>query len=877
MPNQTGAEPLPATDTLWRDVYHVIEPLPGEGGAQLWRAHRTDTAQEVVLRVAPGVENDPRSAALSRLGTVELVHLQRVRDRHFVGGQRVEISDAIRGVPLDVWRRERSAVDLATVETVVRQIAEALGVLHATGLVHLGLKPGAVFVREENGGLHCTLGGLEAVTFFDASQPIPMAVDPRYAPPEAAALERHEPGRRLCAWDWWGLGRVVQEFLLGHHVIDDVPGADRSLPAESRMEALLLEPSAKGMRAGAVETMLKLDPRLQLLLRGLLASDPEVRWNGDAVDRWTKQLPVKEHYTTLRVEKKFRWRGRLWSVPDAAKELQTAERWSEAVTQIFDAGVPGTLANFISKSPEQKNLAPHLAETRKLIACEPLAALAPTVAREIVTTVALVQLAAGNLIWRGRRLDGESLGAIVAEKPDDAERFAFARALVHRTITAELDRHDFAASRSIGQIARSAADAEAIIRRQGWLKGPDDGASEQIFRLALAPEAALLAARQRLQRDFACAIPPAIDKMFKVAKPSRVELIVLAWAESEAAQRGFITHLDWEVQQLKLLQERGGPIAAGLFWARLGRALAAGPAIFGVWPAVAVGWGGAALAIEFVFPGAKWLGAALAPVALAIGARLFVSLGLATTVRRVAPAARPWTWRDGAKRCEVETVAAGKGLDAAGLERALAEINSEIAKLKRLSPAPEALQTPAKFGGVRGAASASWVLIGGVLLACGWRGKVHPPSWTALEIAWFPSQAAQILAAAKSDATGAAQISAKPIAPDDAPVADAIKVSWPYHATDDFETLNPVETIEPTKAQLAYAMQRGRTIAAPYRTETINSFVLFEVPAGEKIGVVVFDCAHASLVLPRVFILATRPPARAWVELSARKAVVVPE
>jgi hypothetical protein len=285
----------------------------------------------------------------------------------------------------------------------------------------------------------------------------------------------------------------------------------------------------------------------------------------------------------------------------------------------------------------------------------------------------------------------------------------------------------------------------------------------------------------------------------------------------------------------------------------------------------------ATLAIEFIFPGAKWLGAALAPVAFAIGARLFVSFALATTVRRFAPTARSWTWRDGAKRCEVETVAAGKGLDAAGLERALAEINSEIAKLTRLNPAPEALQTPAKFGGVRGAASASWILIGALLPACGWRGKVHPPSWTALEIAWFPSKAAQILAAAKSDATGAAQISAKPIAPGDALIADAIKVSWPYHATDDFETLNPIETIEPTKAQLAYAMQRGRAIAAPYRTETINSLVLFEVPAGEKIGVVVFDCAHASLVLPRVFILATRPPARAWVELSARKAVVVPE
>src|SRR5205823_5377413 len=119
---QTGAELLPAADTLWHEVYHVVEPLPAPDGEQLWRAHRTDTAEEIVVRVMPGTKGDGRSAVWSRLGMIELSFLQRARDAHFVAGRRVEVLDALRGLPLDAWRAARPSVDVATVETIVRQL-----------------------------------------------------------------------------------------------------------------------------------------------------------------------------------------------------------------------------------------------------------------------------------------------------------------------------------------------------------------------------------------------------------------------------------------------------------------------------------------------------------------------------------------------------------------------------------------------------------------------------------------------------------------------------------------------------------------------------------------------------------------------------------
>lgn len=883
---QAAAELLPATDTLWQDVYHVIAPISGgTGDVQLWKAHRTDTAEEVVLRVVPGIKNAGRLEAWKRLCTIELSHLQRAREEAVIGGCTVEVVDAVRGVSLAAWRSGRSSVDAATVEALVRQLAEALGVLHATGLVHLGLKPETVFVREEGGVLNFTLAGLETVVCFEGDTPIPAAVDPLYAPPEAAGLLQHEPGPALCAWDWWSLGRVAQELILGRHVVDKLPDADATqstLMRAARAETLLFEHAAKGMKAGAVEVMVGLEPRLDLLLRGLLSSSPEERWGGEFVDRWLRQKPVKEHYTVPRTEKKFRWRGRLYTVIEAAKDLRTAELWPEAASHIFEPDSPNTLAHFIRRAPDHDLVRSQLADLLKLMEVEPLRSTPPAAAREVVLTLALLQLAGANLLWRGRRLDGTTLHAILAEDADNPERLAFARALTNRTITAQIDRCDFESGRSLTELGRIAAEAESMIRRQGWLKGADDRAVERIFRLSIAPEADLHAARERLRHDFARSNQPAVDKLFKSAKCTRAELVALAWAEPSAAACGFVKHADWEATQLKQLRERGEQLAGALFWARLGRALAAGPAIFGGIFVLGAIWCVAAIAVAGVWPGPKWLPVAVAPLVLALIMRVAGVLMFSGAVRRWVPGAPPWKFFDGIARCRAELRSTGKGLDATALEAALAEINTGIAQLKLINPPPVPVDGPPRFGSVRTIALAGWFVLAAVVAACGWRAKTHRPSLESIRTAWFPSAVVPLTPGAIAGAAlpaGAVPpaAEAKLVDKESAGPSGPIKVSWPYKPGDDAQVIGLKENLPATNAQNSYALKRGREIVAPYRLETINTLVIFEVPVGDKVAVMVFDGVKGGLVNSRVYVLEFRPLARSWIEVGEHKGIYLGE
>ena len=902
---QTGAEPLPATDTLWCEVYHVIEQFPAEGDVQLWKAHRTDTAKEVVLRVLPGTGTEARQEAWARMCAIELPHLQRAYQAQLVEGHRVEVVEALRGTPLNVWRAGRPSVDVATVEAVVRQLAEALGVLHASGLVHLGLRPEVIFVREEKGALHCTLAGLETVTRFEGDQFITARVDPLYAPPEAAGLLQHESGPTLCAWDWWSLGRVAQELILGRHVVDALPDAVATESAPDRIaraEKLLFEHAAKGLRAGAVEVMVDMDPRLDLLLHGLLSSAPEARWGGEFVDRWVRQKPVKAHYTVPRTEQKFRWRGRLYTVAAAAKEFRSAELWAEAGKHIFEPDSPGTLANFIRRASDQQLVWQKLTELLQLTESEPLRSQPPAVGREVLLTLALLQLVGANLLWRGRRLDGESLRAFLAEEPENQERFAFARVMTNRTITLEIDRCDFEAGRSLTEIGRMAADAEAVIKRHGWLKGTEASETARIFRLTLEPVATLQAARERLQKGFACANQPAMEKIFKNAKPSRVELVVLAWVEPAAAACGFVTHADWEAKQLQDLRARSGQFVGGLFWGRLGRALGIGPGVFGGWFAFAACWGTAALLVALLWPGPKWLGLALAPALLAAVARAVGSLAIAGAVRDFMPGVRPWKWTDGGARCRTELDAVGKGLDAVALEKALGDINAGIAKLTLLSPPPAPIAGPPRFEGLRVVAISSWVVLAGILAVAGWRGRAHPLSWTDFRTAWIsttpvPQPASGTLpgatpgsatvdtaagatgiasdGAAGAAATATAGAAAKPSAAGAGAPSGPVKVSWPYKPGDDAPAIGLKETLTATSAQNSYALKRGREIVGPFRTDTINTLIIIDVPVGDKVAVMVFDGVKDAVVTPRVFILEYRPFARSWIDVGGNKGIYI--
>lgn len=882
---------FPVPKTLWRNLYKIIDALPDKAGAKRWSATRTDSAEELVLCFTPEVKNSPRSAVWKQLQTLDLSHLQRAKEAFVVGAYRVEVCGETEGVALDVWRREKPALEDAEVETIVRQLTEAIGVLQASGLVHLGICPAAIFISEPQGKLHCVLGGMEGVTAFEKTQPIAVTSDPFYAPPEAVLLDAHDPGPSLCAWDWWSLGRVVQELILGHPVLDDLPGASATeTPAErsARAEILLLEQTKGGMQAGAVEAMPPLKERMNLLLRGLLSSAAEVRWGMESMDSWSRQLPVKENYATPRTETKFLWRGRRYSVPDAAKVFQAEENWAEAVINVFDTDTPGALAHFIRNAPDKNGFAAQLRELRQLAEAEPLSALPKALQREVVTSIALLTLGAKNLVWRGKRLDGESLPSLLEEAPENPDSYTLVRAFTHRTLTTKIDRHDHAAGKSLTQVGRYAEDSEAIIRRNGWLKDAEQGASERIFRLAISEESALLAIREGLQKTYACCTQYSLDRSLRSVKPTRVDLVLIAWIEPRAAEHGFVTHADWQAQQLVLLRERGVPLVAKLFWANLARALEAGLVAFGALPMVLTIWGVVSVVMAVLFPGPQWLAAVLVPAFLALGGRALLARVTATDLRRFIPDARRWTWADSDARCRSAMAPLAKGVDRAGLERALDELDAEIEKLKLLVPQPQPITRPPCFTGTRVAAGSSWALLTAVVLCAGWRGIVEPPSLPNLEISWMPAAGVKKMASGSASAETAGAVTdnstqagkvwaAKRVAGEAQAVATRPKVAWPFPFTDTVKRLAIRQIVVATPAQAAYALKRGRGILAPYRPETTQLRVVFEVPVGEQIGVMIFDGAENDLAATTVFLLDKKPPQQTWIEIDALKGFVVAE
>jgi len=858
------AELLPATDALWHEVYHVIAPISESASAQLWRAYRTDTAAEVILRVLLGVKGDARADAWSRLSLIEHPNLQKACEAHYVDKYRVEIYSAPVGVTLDGWRNERSKVEISVIETIVRNLSEALGILHANGLAHLGLQPNTVYIQDEKGLLNCTLSGLDTVVRFEGDKLIPARVNPLYAPPEAASLSLHEPGTTMCLWDWWTLGRTTQELILGHHVLDEFPNAD---PAQSeqdrwaRAEALLFEQDLTGPRAGAVEVMTT-DARLNVLLRGLLASSPEGRWGGEFVDRWLQQKLVKENYSDKRIETKFRWRGRLYTVPEAAKEMQSAELWEEAGQQVFKVGTPGMLAHFIKNMPEQHLVHKSLEDLIKFGSSDLLKSLPPAISRDIILLLALLQLAGERFLWRGRRINGEALSALLAEEPTSPERLAFVRALTDRSITAQVDRYDFEAGRSLAASGLLVADAEAMIRRFAWLQGKNEAESVSIFRLALEPESVLQAAHGRLKQAFAGASDPALDKIFKAEKPARSELIALAWVETKSAGRGFVTHQEMKSRRLAELEQRCQQMVGLIFWQKFARSLRAAPLIFGSRWLILAGGVTMMLFVAVLKPGPLGLILGLVPLGLLIALRLGCRLMQANSIKAWGGDQRPWGWDEHFARCRAEI---SQRIEQQALPATLKEalvmfdrLNRERVDLAKPDACPLIAQSPQKHG-TGFAALASWVIMlvvvgGSIGLAVKTPPDInaHLKAWTAL----FAS---------------APKEKVKPLEP------PTTKISWPYKAPKEtpFE-ITAMGVFNPSSEQSKLATERAQELLKGYKPETIDGLIAIYVPLeGANGGLLLYDGVKGAFMGRNGVLINFVPMPKMWMEIGDQRAIFI--
>lgn len=855
---------LPVVGTVWRAKYEITELLLDAADVRVWRGRTVEGAHDVELRLSRYLEPEIRAQAWAKVGGIDSPHLQHARDVQRVGDHRIEIAGAVRGKTLLQWRADRPSLDPDTIKAIVSQLADALGALHAFELVHLGLRPEAVFVEETGVSVHCMIGGLEALTSFDRSHPIPAAVNPFYAPPEAQGLNVHVPGPAMCAWDWWSLGRVIQELVLGRHVVSLMKGepATGGVAARARAEALLMETDQSGPRAGAVEIMPALDPQIGLLLRGLLTSASEARWTGDNIDRWVRGLPVKEHYATRRADTHFRWRGRPFTIAEAATLLQSAEHWSENSVQLFEVTTPGTLAHFLRWSPTQSTAYEQLTSAMELADALPLKLSSPVAQRETVTIIALLQISAGRLVWRGRGLESATIEAMFSEL-GETDGLMVLRALTTRSTALQIERIDAEAGRQLTELGRTTGDAEGVLRRHGWLAANDNAASARLFRLALQPIAALRSVREELGRQFAGSDHPGMAKLFGSTNPGRTELVVLAWAASSPERFKFFSHTEAARRRGEELRKRGLELIAALAWPQWESALRIGSVVFAGWVPFAITWFAAGVAVAILWPGAIGLAAAAVPFLVGLAVRMAAVPKQRRALRAVLPEAT-WNWRDGPARCRHYLRVAGRGASRAELENELSGVRTELAELNQLQPPPAPLPPLPRFAGIRLASALSWslpIIFAGIGI---WRFESHPPSLREQHAAWAPpapetAKPALVAAMAKESEKSDADT----------------KVSWPFKPGDSAVKAVVLSAEPATSTQSAYARSHGHELVAPYRPETINTLIIMPVPAGNDAAVMIYDGKNGDLAGDQLYRLEFAPIPRTWIEVSGRKGIYI--
>jgi serine/threonine protein kinase len=183
------------------------------------------------------------------------------------GGKYYEVVEYIAGGDLGAWiKKTPSEKRLEKLPDIVRQIAEALHILHERKLIHRDLKPANVLLRSEE-PLELVLidFGISRQIDREATKHATVVFKgtPAYcAPEEFSGLFGREA-------DWWHLGIVAYEVIKGEHPFAGVNQAVISYQIITQDIPL-------------PDTV----DRYRVLLRGLLNRDPKKRWGYEQVRAW---------------------------------------------------------------------------------------------------------------------------------------------------------------------------------------------------------------------------------------------------------------------------------------------------------------------------------------------------------------------------------------------------------------------------------------------------------------------------------------------------------------------------------------------------------------------------------------------------------------
>ncbi len=896
VPTEGGARGLDLENLtpggLWRGTYRIGDQLPDITHGKSLNAVVEASGEAVVVR-SFRVNDGARSRTWSRLAALASADALGLVEAEEVDGRRIEVTRQPKGQTLrDAWNGRRLEAEALT--AVLGGLAQRLAELHAGGVAHLNLSPDTVRVLTSDAGVQVSLAGLETAIDFGGNHLVAVAVDPFYAPPEALGLFQHHAGPALRAWDWWSVGRTVQELLLGKHVLALMLDRDvsRRTPELMLRADQALRDRSSAHKPGGVELMGDLPGPVRTLLRGLLSACRDARWGLADVSAWLDGKPVRERYHLAPNERLFLWKDRAYSVPEAAEHFLVTEH-TEAVSQILGLSDTGTLYQFLGEDGTYRKLRDRVDGLRRLAEASAYAAFDAQVVREVIAALALGQLADPGTPFRirGRAIEPGFLRDLLlpAAQPSGLDLL---EVLVEYTTVQTLAQMDSAASGLLGQVERVASAALGLAARHHWCGRDNRSHRAAMLRWALESEAALSERWQAGRALYAATRDEALDAVFKAEKPGHPELCVLAFTLETPEAYSFVTHAAWRAEELGRLHSEARRTAGALSWLHLGRALLTGSHVIGPLPVFLLYWLLVTALLAVAYPSRASAVGAIVVLASAWTLRVV----LRRRVRRIAAASLPAESGGlrGSRDCDRaarEMLASGTPLSVRGLQVRLDELNAALVKIApEGAPRPhhqavgfESIRTTTLLVGVLSAISA------GVL---GYRVYQSPPSWPDLARAWFPPAVArplpQVHAGAlaaggqtaqvdvSTPATGrvgpAPKADAAPVSDDD-PTEVMEQVAWRHREPDNLQVPPLREVREPSPEQMEIALRRGESVTKAFRSETITALVAVEVPNATGPALMLYDGRSRKLADRKVYVTGSVPMERAWLRLGERKAI----
>ena len=754
----------------WHGHFLVERELAASGGGMVFAGQRIEDGVAVRFRrLAASADSETRRAVW-----------QVLQDRPLSGGPvllesvveddgRIEVWEAVDGPTLEE-RLATAKLVTADVAEIVRPLSCAIAELHERGLVYLQLGAERV-VLVDAVMEHARLSRVELCVPVDAGGGlVPVPTDVTRTPPEGQGLYRMKADEHLKAWDWWTLGRLIQELWLGGTVMAHALGRDLPRSAEQvrkRAEQMLKEENAKDPRAGGVELMTDLPVQVRTLLRGLLTSVREARWGAREVQRWLEgEMPV-ERYDLPRATVLIPFHGEQLTVAETALRLLQPCHWREglgwwAAENPPPDSLPAVLVNTRAALHREREW---LESVRELQEATAITAFPVEVRHEILSALAWTGIAGGKtkFRWRGEEVSPELAAQVLAE----AGGLTRLEALLSRAVVTLVKRVDANTAWILDTWTRQIEDVKALAARHRWVK-TDHQTVARLVAMALSDVATLdhRFAEARLKYRFSH--DEEIQALFGSLKPTPSMLVVLALSFENPKACGYVTHEEWRGMELARLRARGERLTEALAMVRLASLLRTGLPVFGsplVW---GVGLGFLMVVAAPFWPG--WIG---------LGAMIALGAGLLGLRRLLKPLVQAqsatgtdggWSWAAAPGLCtrRARDVLEGGLVPASRLRQMVDRVNEDMGKLG-IDPPPEAVQARPMDERLTYAAWGSWAVLGLVLTSLSW--QAFRPEWN---LAWSGNVWRQELAGL-AVRLGLAEAPASEV--------EVIKIDWPYVQT----------------------------------------------------------------------------------------------